>query len=451
MNKKIKLLVATAICFGCAYFSKTSANQKTFLMPRPHLANMAMEYTTWHEQAYRPAKNDFHSHVQLTPFYQAAVKGSDVGKHFALGNRNYFEVETGKDIDPLNLGLAGGTKCKITLNPKQEVYGARIDYFQNFNTPIKKLYFKISAPITHVENDLHARFEDTSDAAYKGNVEKFFTGQFDGSKEEQRKLTHAKIAARSLEATGVGDIDVSLGYKLIESDNHHIFFNGAITIPTGTKPRSVYLWEPVYGNGHHFAAGAGLDVSLKLWENNKHCARFVAALNYRYLFEGTEARTLGQNHIDRTFVHYFRLEDTIDSKHVSAANVLTQNVSVRPGNMWEGLLNFAFTSSKFILDVGYNIFNKQGESVSIKKLEASDKKIKIEGTADETISDRHLNLSIASTPSQLTHKIYAGLGYTFEMYKKYPSALGLGASYEFAPSNHELEGYAFWGKASVSF
>ena len=462
--KNIKRLLIAATFLSCSCLLQAESNPKTFFMPRPHLDNLAMEYSLWHEHAYRPGKNNFNTHIQLTPFCQFSDNGDDIGKYFALENRNYFEITTDntKDINSNNLGINIGDHgdVKVSLDPKQESWGARLDLFQNLVIPFKKLYLKASTPFFYVRNDLNASFEGTG---YEAAIN-FFNGNYESTTGDANEieLDYAKIPTKDISKVGFGDIDFVLGYKLIDSEKHHFFFNFGLTAPIGTKPRGEYLFEPVYGNGNHFAAGFGLDASLKLWENNKNAARILAVLNYRYLFEGHEKRTIGIDIPDYKFAHYYKMVNAYATEtYESVANILTKKISVRPGNMLEGLLNFAFTSSKFILDIGYNIFSKQAESIivppSTLKIEKVGNNYEIK-TIDGNFNidnlqtlPKELNTQTASTPSQLTHKIYAGLGYTFNVYEKYPMTFGLGSSYEFADSKNELEQYAFWLKGIVSF
>ena len=61
------VLVALLIAGNVA--AKTYTN-KTFLMPRSHNTNLAMEYTTWHKQTALIDEDKFGGTVQLTGFYE---------------------------------------------------------------------------------------------------------------------------------------------------------------------------------------------------------------------------------------------------------------------------------------------------------------------------------------------------------------------------------------------
>ena len=74
----------------------------------------------------------------------------------------------------------------------------------------------------------------------------------------------------------------------------------------------------------------------------------------------------------------------------------------------------------------------------------------ISGTSNVAIQDQYLDLGSITTPSVMTHKIYAGLGYQWNKYK-YPAMLSIGASYEFASNNSSLENWSAWFKTGLSW
>ena len=264
MRKTAKLLHVFLLSALCITGAKSATNsKKTFLAPRPVGVNLAMELSTWHDQILNRDKNKFNSHIQATGFYQAAIKGADVGKYFGVGNgKNDFTVGTGaSDIHNWDLvhnnayvnhptALAGTS----VFNPKQEAYGLRLDFFQFMNHPFKNMFLKASVPFVCVENDMHF-LVDSSVADASGNyVGDFFRGNAitQAAANKQDALTHAKVGERKT-STGIADIDLALGYRFVENENHHLYVAAAITIPTGKRPHGEYLFEPIYGNGKHLA------------------------------------------------------------------------------------------------------------------------------------------------------------------------------------------------------
>ena len=186
------------------------------------------------------------------------------------------------------------------------------------------------------------------------------------------------------------------------------------------------------------------------------------------MFEGTEKRTITPLKDSVFNFNYYYLMGKNGQQNQAlfpAANVLTRDVRVRPGNLFDGIVNLSCNCSCFTLDFGYNIFSKEGEAVSLKGIWEDDTygiaatDYQTTGqifTTDHTLSSKWINnsdldINSITTPSYLTHKIYGALGYNLKVNNKFPVGLGFGASYEVGNSNHELEGYQFWAKALISF
>jgi len=472
MKKLFKYLLLAGICLS--NINAETHQNKTFLMPRPIGVNLAMELTTFHDPIFTHKTNKLKSHIQMVPFYQAAIKGENVGKYFGIGNgKNSFIVgdltDAGVEIDSQYFIHDQGYEFvpgKIVLNPKQQAFGARIDYFQFLKHPLKNTFFKISFPFVCVQNDLHFKDADPGKDVKGNYLTTFFTGKEINQPDagnKQLSLTKAKLGGRR-SVTGIADVDISVGYRLVERKDKHCYIHIGLTAPTGKRANGEYPFEPIYGNGKHVALGWGIDASVKLWEKEKHTGKVIFALNHRYLFDGTEKRTISVKQSDYPFAHYYLAGRTDLGNNSTgiypAANILTQDLTVRPGNQVDSIAMLSFKFKRFLLDIGYNLFFKESESISLKNWENNKHAIVIPGYDVDgplnanniliNLNVENLDIGGASTPSQLTHKVFGGLGFGFNI-SKYPSKLAAGASYEFATANHELEGYAFWGKFIISF
>jgi hypothetical protein len=510
----LRTFIAVSLFVGMA--SATTYSGKTFLAPRAVGTNLPMELTTWHEYPYQMlAKKQGHrvrAHFELTPFYQASDNKEDLGKYFGIGNcKNCFVVGkdtevTAKtaDIDGLFLihnasNIDDVAKGTISFNPKQEIWGARLDYFQDIDHPIKGLFFKASMPIVYVENSLNMCIGNSTSVEVGGktfSLNDFFAGNVEVTEamdalSQQSPLCYAKIGCSGKESkVGIADINLALGYKIHQSDSAHVFLSAQAIVPTGSRPNGEYLWAPVIGNGKHFGLGARLDTAVQLWSNKNASVRMLFDVDYRYLFESSEYRTLGLKGCDNPykFAHYYlagRLGQ--DNKPLfPAANILTQSIKVKPGSQFDILADLSFKSSGFVIDLGYNFFYKDEEDCWSKCFCSSGCcGTSCESTCGErccstgccwedgvygivnpdyvtndtlvandfvkTLNASDLDVSTVQTPSQVTHKIYAGLGYGFDIAKRFPALFGIGGSYEFVSDNSALEGYALWVKFGVSF
>jgi len=435
------------------------------------------------------------------------AKTADIDGRFLI-HRN----STGDNL--INIGANNGHKLAglVSFSPKQELWGVRFDYFQDI---YRGLFLKANLPVVNVNNDMRLRVcnsvpqtvDDANVDTTTFSIQNFFAGNVnvsdispDTASNLQGPLTKAKICGKR-SATGVADIDVALGYKVWDSEKSHVYLNLGVTIPTGRKPSGDYVFEPVYGNGSHVGFGVGLDAGVEFWHSEKgSSARLLFAANYRYLFEGHEKRTLGVNAcafpwdvktpdglatlitpVPPKLLQYYLVaaDQQQNAPLIPAANILTQSVNVTPGSQFDGMIDLNFKGScGFIGDLGYELFWKERERVRVRN---SGCQVACDGTStavkygfahpaydtttifnetggtvaqlpiDGKFINDNLSTSAAETPSALTNKIFAGLGYGFEISEEYPTSVGVGGSYEFASTNAAIEAWSVWLKAGISF
>lgn len=457
-------------------------SKKTFLAPRPQGVNTALEYATWHEHAYQSHGKTIHTNFQAAPFFQRSEHGVELGKYFGVGNgKNSFKIGSGNNVNAgtvdlrnnylihdseallMEVSTLAGT---VSFAPRQENFGMNLIWIQDINHPIKGMFIKVSTPIVHTSTSMKVAYADKINVTPTGttqafSIEDFFKGNVSVTSgvDRQGPLTRAKLRGTQSD-TGFADVDISLGHKYVNTDTKHVYFSADITIPTGNKPRGIYLFEPIYGNGKHFGIGCSLDTGIELWRSDKADLRLLWATRYKYLFEKSETRTPAVKNL--TFSQYYLASHIgVNETPVPAANYLTQLYGVKPGSLIDTMVDFAFNSSKFTIDVGYNMFWKDKESVHVNNFANNtigiikySKSTTAEVLAADmlrSLTTNDLDLDSITTPAQFTHKLFTGIGYTFTVYKKHLLSTGLGASYEFATSNADLENYAVWAKAGFSF
>ena len=536
MRKLIYGVLLAAVGFGAV--SAGIHTNKTFLMPRSHNENMAMEYTTWHKtvRAIDESGDKFGADIQAVPFYQKSENDTALGKYFGMYNnangltpnvnkttwnpysgnvqdfiwtRNRTDAPGGptgnlsRHYQALLLDTRfifhGATAPFLNvqglLRPDSESYGVRLDYHQSLDKVTKGLYLKVTAPIVEVKNNMNIRYTSTSNETTQvvtgvsgtSTLDDYLSGRYENTSAANRqyKLTHAKIAG-SDSTSGVADIDVTLGYNFLYREDKHCGVNVCMTIPTGGSPNGDRLFEAVVGNGGHFGLGVGVDSAFELWKSKSRSLEMLLAANYKYLFDSTEVRTLN--------IKFSYIAPALDTYNLSnkivghgfyllgakvgttgafpLANVLTREVGVHPGSMFEGLASFCLNWGKFSWDLGYNLFAKEGESIMVKNWPNSTYGIPLPGSdvdgafniasswwgdtgegLSSHIDDDYINLTnlvAPASPVYVTHKIFTGVGATFDW--KFPVMFGIGGSWEWAQgSNSALDGWALWGKAGISF
>ncbi|MFA5074906.1 MAG: hypothetical protein WC436_02275 [Candidatus Babeliales bacterium] len=476
MNSKFKKLILILFFLfsqkNCEISATTHTN-KTFLMPRPQGSNLALELSVYHDHIFN-IENKQKTHIQATGFYQDQDKGVNVGKYFSINGKNSFTVGGSALNDISNLYMfynqladrSTSPSGKVVFDTEQEMAGIRLDLFQNIG---KKFFVKISSPFVYVSNNLHMKILQETTDSRGANLSEFFAGKFVRTSmpiTPQAPLEKAKIKGKKSKI-GFANLDFSLGYKFLKNKKTHFFVDVLASCPTGNTTRGEYLFEPIYGNGGHFAIGWGFDASCQIWRRTKHEGKLIFAFSQKYSVESSEYRTVPVKKIlgsmNLPMMHYYLTAKNGQLPNISvfpAANVLTQKVSVRPGNEVDGLIIFNFKSGRFLIDLGYEGYYKEKESVVLKNWQDNTygilneaQTIPVDGfdinTALLKLDQDNFDVSGAATPSQFTNKIFGGFGYKFSIFKT-PASLGLGASYEFATANHEIENYAFWGKLIIS-
>lgn len=511
MNKVIKGLIVAAFAVSTA----SAATNKTFLMPRSQGVNLAMEYATYNELINHKNGDFFGAHFQVVPFYMESNDKVGLGKYFGINNKNLITLDDAAAVTAgtadFNYGFMihdnGATAGEGTVKyePELQAYGARIDYYQDLEKVLDGLYLKIALPIVHVDNDMHitTAVSHESNNFTAANLSNYFKGTAFGAAgdaDNQAALRYAKIDGSKSE-TSVADIDVVLGYKIFDKDDYNVALNLGLTIPVGNDSDGTWVFEPMVGNGDHWALGGGLEAWVKLWEDGKQNIKLTAVANYRYLFEATEKRTMGLVDTAGNSVNWgqYYLAGTIGTAIATqqlfpAANILNHDVKVEPGSQFDSIIYLTYNNGGWTFDLGYNFFWKEKEDNSLKGTWNDDQYGIARLTQDMSIANGKfavasgdatagpleggslgyinnlpnnaalpapatpapaattaygIDVSATETPSMDTHKIWGAMGYNFKDWE-YPVMLGLGGGYEFA-DQPGIENWQIWGKLGIKF
>ena len=339
-------------------------------MPRSIGSNMPMEYTTWHNIIRKTPNNQSGVNIQVTGFYQESTNETNLGKYFGVDKKNLFKIAS--ETDDIFYGYIfhdqdgdnTDTSASIKFEPNQTAYGARFDYFQDLEFLLKGLYLKASTSLIRVENDMHMQIINPTDLFADQNLKRYFAGKYVNltNSNKQTYLTHAKIDGKQ-SSSGFTDVELAIGYKLFDRKRYQIKLDLGVTIPAGNTVKGKYLFEPVRGNGGHWGFGGRIDFQVDIWQKKDWSIKLIHAYNYRYLFKGTETRTLSLNKITdfvggRTIINfsqYYLLGKQgalAESDLIPAANILTTALDVTPGSQLEGVLEgLRLRLHKFVEDV----------------------------------------------------------------------------------------------------
>lgn len=511
-TKKL-LMLLLGVSLGAS--SMHANSKKTFMMPRPVGQNKTMEFSPWDLELYALTDKNkcLHGRFQVTPFYQASTNRADVGEYFGIGNgKNSFTVGARYNFNaasltpsgqlPINTFVTNPTEVDgallsgndtvnqffngtVTFNPSQEIVGARVDMEYSHN-PQSGFYVNVAVPFVSVTNNMNMTIANnqpiqiaiasTTPFLPTGpsfTLADFFAGNVTipasiDPADRRDPLIKSKIAGKTTQG-GVADLDLTVGYRHNCCGTRHYAANIRFTLPTGNQPNGCNLFEPVVGNGQHVGLGAGVDAGFQVWNSADTRIWLEGGLQFKYLFEHQEVRMLGVKgfNVVPPLAQYCLMStvqgaSTQGTPLFPAANQLTRAVNVTPGCHVDALVDLSFQMKNVVFDVGYNLYWREKESVSVRNWEDNTYGIldntiltSAEEDGDDFLNDAFVNranldTSVAQTPSQLSNKIHAGAMYR-STWGDWPTNLGIGASYEVANTNAVLNQYAVWLKGNIAW
>jgi hypothetical protein len=458
--------------------------EKTFLLPQPvrvPTQSMFYDYVTHVMDKEYAVGWD---HFQVTRFYWQQENGFDTGRYFGRNKRNVVRVASATtDItafdpsnfifsnNPLALTLAGLLKLK----PYRRARGFHVSYLKRLSFISEKLFFNIYTPIMRVVQCMGASVSDEVTDTVNGSTVRlldYFTGTFEqkSGSTKQDALKYAKIPGSAQKSrTGFGDVECTLGYEW--GDGYYLRPFVGVVFPTSNKPKGEFLFEPMLGNGKQWGASIGLEAMTVLHETDDTTVDLVASGQLKYFFDNTQKRTLNIRSADwdkiRPWSHYELLGEKGKLGVFPAANVLTRDVNVHQGILYDCYLNLNFRHRRCMINLGYNFFARERESITVKNWPndtyalassnydatqpftiAANPDPLTDDNVDGPIQKEMLHAFASETPALISHKIYGIVSY---VRRSIPLSFGVGGAYEFAQGNAVLEGYELYIKLGLSF
>lgn len=103
-------------------------------------------------------------------------------------------------------------------------------------------------------------------------------------------LAYGKITGKQT-LTKLADIYLGIGYLFASDDEYHIAGSVHAVVPTGTRSKACFLFEPQIGNGHHWAVGVGLNAHYgSTWYDNLAIGAYFD-MRLEHLFSSHQKRS----------------------------------------------------------------------------------------------------------------------------------------------------------------
>jgi hypothetical protein len=205
-------------------------------------------------------------------------------------------------------------------------------------------------------------------------------------------LAFARFSQNRLTKTALAEIQMALGYNFILCQDYYLGFNFRVYAPTGNKPKGIYAFEPICGNGKHWEVGAGLMASYTFWrsEDEESTFGFYLVGNFTHQCRATQTRTF--DIIGKPNSRYMLAEKLgtpvtnlyaapaqgsiagatvpaaqFKNAYAPVANLTTLKVNVSSAIQADITALFNYTACGLSVDLGYNFWARSCEKISLRK------------------------------------------------------------------------------------
>lgn len=318
--------------------------------------------------------SDQYIHVLLTGLYQKSQKPEKLGRYFGVNNKNTITLaDIENSQSDVFLGFVyhfddPALLSTITLRPTISLWGIQTACLFNLGSYIKGLGVKITLPCIKVSHSLNPQFtyENFNDPLIPSPflTEKILQGEF--SNDEQQQLLSQKLFPGYQEASGLAYVECSLDYHHPSHSSYALYGGVNFNIPTGNKPKSTFLFEPVYGNGGHYGLGWHIGIIKKLFTKSHQSICIYGHLEHRYLFATQQQRTLGV--LGMPWGQYYLVGkiDQIDQQLIPAANILKQPLRIAPRNQFHTTTGIMYRRNKGFIGIHYTLNYKETETLLLR-------------------------------------------------------------------------------------
>lgn len=436
---------STKVMSVFAALCATQLQAVPYYTARSQSVNAAREMVGWEEDINRCCEDHMYGSFSITPEYTqtfrsnriaSCIFGSDLACSDDCGSALKIQGSLVANRDPKAwladyFGLAEDFDSTVTFKPRISNFLVDLNFYLGLDELASGLYFRVHAPIVHTRWKLNPcevvnapgtigyqagyfSSNPVATTALATSALDFFSGNAGG--------THAPILTNdATTATGnsslpanvifqqlaasrwsrncddcssstktrLSDVEFALGWNFWCNEDYLIGLQLRASAPTGNKPSSSYLMEPIVGSGGFWKLGGGLDFHAIFWRSECESSSFGFYLdaNIQHLFDTCQKRTfdlrtsgtscvVGQNsrymlaqrlEPATTNNNVFQLDPAntlgvqFASEFAPVANLTTFNVDVKVSVEADIAAKFAYTNGCFGFDLGYEFYGRSCE------------------------------------------------------------------------------------------
>lgn len=407
-------LVCSTCCYPCG---------STTFIPRSQGANVVRELIGWQNQIYQPFLCQNYASAAIAFEYTRSFRSSRIAQRLFCTDCLTFSGSqvtsrvNGQDIIADHFGLPTDFKGTLSIKPRIENYILDFNFFFGLDDWFCGSFLRIHFPLVHTRWTLGldecvicdekskgsplfpACYMSTNQAETTSNIALALSGDFlFGDMKEKWKF--GRFSFCPLSKTRIADIDVILGYNILQSDCYHLALYGQVVVPTGNRPSAVFIFEPIVGNGKMWEAGVGFSTHI-LFGHNRGTIGLFAEGNVTHKFKTSQIRSFDftKNGLLSRYMllKEFDQNNTYDGKLINAINFATRQAEVKIDFKVDVAAKLYIEYCSWIFDVGYNIYAQDEEKVCLKTdcpCEIDQRRFGIKGTEGVCCNEHKVNLAM---------------------------------------------------------
>jgi len=491
MNQTIKKTILIVLLCNAQTIYTKELYGKTFFSPRAQITNSAKRLVGKTYFTNKTNSEDCYGTFSIMPEYIHSHKTRSIAEHYFATDTLRFSgsmVQTRSDDDILAdyFGMSPTFDSLLTINPKLKAFVLDFYFHIGLDGLYPGLYFRMHTPVTWVQTEIELCEETITNNGTSTLFPELYMDSsaitapatsaktpFEGNityGHVQEGMHFGTIQGKQSEK-GFADIQIALGYNFIRRERGHAGFNLFFTAPTGTQPRSKYLFEPIVGNGKHWELGVGFTGDILLWEKDaEQTVKLNVDCSFSHLFKSKQCRTFDftSNGFGSRFILLKQYDDAAvyNGTVVPAINKTTLACEVSVPFQMDLSLMASYKYNNWNFDFGYNGWIRSHENIclvgeiesnrygfkGIQNVSGADEH-KTQSTATlhgneltpaiqaavadsvypRFISTSNLDTCSAAMPRSISHKLFTQLGYMWENNKERRAIpyVGVGGEFEF--------------------
>lgn len=385
---------------------------RTIFIPRSQGSNAARHIAGWKE--YLPGCDGrAWGNISLALEYSHSLKGERLAQYLFGSNCLRFsgsQVPNRGERDLLadNFGLPTTFRGAICFKPRIDNIILDFHYDLGLDAWFHGLYFKINAPLVTTRWDLRPKCNEMNNissqeapvfpACYMSNavaptaesIKEALSGSFfsalEGREGTERvvldvdtvfgdmkqPLMFGAFPCKREEKTAVANIDLILGWNFIANECSHAGIYLLTVIPTGNKPHSELVFEPIVGNGNLWEIGPGVSGHIDFVRQGCHVCAFYfdAALTHQFKrFQVRSFDLVGHGPLSRYMLlkEFNKEDDTFvyADNLFNAIDFTTRSTRVGGSAKFDAAFKLSYYYGPWGADIGYNVYARSKEKLRI--------------------------------------------------------------------------------------